>query len=110
MIAKNHCLMLLRNQRRGVPFDNLVEPVAESEEPDPIKNENLLRDLKDALQHLSPEQRTCIRMFYLEKKSYQIIASETGFKILKVKSYIQNGKRNLRLLLEKKFDNFESFP
>ncbi len=41
-------------------------------------------------------------MFYLEKKSYQAIASETGFSLLQVKSYIQNGKRNLRLLLEKK--------
>ena len=46
-------------------------------------------------------------MFYLEKKSYQGIAEETGFSLLQVKSYIQNGKRNLRLLLEKKLDKFD---
>ena len=44
-------------------------------------------------------------MFYLEKKSYQTIASETGFNLLQVKSHIQNGKRNLRILLEKKIDH-----
>jgi RNA polymerase sigma factor (sigma-70 family) len=108
MIAKNHCLILLRNQKRGFPVDRMTEPVAETEDPDPLKDESLLRDLKEALKHLNPEQRTCIRMFYLEKKTYQSIASETGYNILKVKSYIQNGKRNLRLLLEKKFDNLES--
>jgi RNA polymerase sigma-70 factor (ECF subfamily) len=40
-------------------------------------------------------------MFYLEKKSYQEITDETGYSLLQVKSYIQNGKRNLKLLLEK---------
>jgi RNA polymerase sigma-70 factor (ECF subfamily) len=106
MIAKNHCLMLLRNPRRGIPVDQVAEPLIEAEEPDPMKDESLLKDLEDALQHLNIEQKTCIRMFYLEKKSYQTIASETGFQLLQVKSYIQNGKRNLRLLLEKKLDHF----
>ena len=108
MIAKNHCLMLLRNRRRGISVDQVAEPVSELEEPDPLKNESLLKDLEEALQHLNPEQKTCIRLFYLEKKSYQDIASETGFNLLQVKSYLQNGKRNLRLLLEKKIDKLES--
>jgi RNA polymerase sigma-70 factor (ECF subfamily) len=106
MIAKNHCLMLLRNPHRGIPVDQVAEPLTELEEPDPMKDESLLKELEDALQHLNTEQKTCIRMFYLEKKSYQAIASETGFQLLQVKSYIQNGKRNLRLLLEKKLDHF----
>ena len=105
MIAKNHCLMLLRNPRRGVPVDQVAEPVMEVEEPDPLKNENLLMELAEALQHLNTEQKICIRMFYMEKKSYQAIASKTGFSLLQVKSYIQNGKRNLRILLEKKIDH-----
>ena len=107
MIAKNHCLMQLRNQRHGMSVDLVAEPVSESYDPDPLKNETLLNNLAEALQHLNPEQKSCIRMFYLEKKSYQAIASETGFSHLQVKSYIQNGKRNLRLLLEKKLDNLE---
>lgn len=108
MIAKNHCLMFLRNQKRGIPVDRIGELVTETEDPDPLKDESLLRDLNEALQHLKTEQNTCIRKFYLEKKSYQAIAAETGFTLIKVKSYIQNGKRNLRLLLEGKFSRFEN--
>jgi RNA polymerase sigma factor (sigma-70 family) len=107
MIAKNHCLMILRNRRRGIPVDLITEPVTDTEDPDPLKNESLLKDLEDALQHLSPEQKICIRLFYLQKKSYQSISTETGFNLLQVKSYIQNGKRNLRLLLEKKLDKMK---
>jgi RNA polymerase sigma factor (sigma-70 family) len=107
MIAKNHCLMILRNRRHGISVDAVPEPVFENEDPDSLKNESLLKDLEEALKHLNQEQKTCIRMFYLEKKTYQEIAKETGFSLLQVKSYIQNGKRNLRLLLEKKLDKFD---
>ena len=105
MIAKNHCLMQLRNRRQGISVDLVNELVSEINDPDPFQDEALLRDLEEAIQHLNSEQKTCIRMFYLEKKSYQAIASETGFNLLQVKSYIQNGKRNLRILLEKKIDH-----
>jgi RNA polymerase sigma-70 factor (ECF subfamily) len=104
MIAKNHCLMQLRNRRHGIAADLVNEPISEISDPDPLQDETLLKDLGEALQHLNPEQKTCISMFYLEKKSYQTIASETGFNLLQVKSYIQNGKRNLRILLENKID------
>src|SRR5450432_3891679 len=106
-IAKNHCLMLLRNKRHGISLELISEPGFETEDPDPLQNESLLKDLEEALKHLNAEQKICISMFYLEKKSYQIIAAETDFSLLQVKSYIQNGKRNLRLLLEKKLDKFE---
>jgi len=105
MIARNHCLMQLRDRRHGIPVDLVNEPVSEINEPDPLQDDTLLRDLEKALQHLNPEQKTCISMFYLEKKSYQTIASETGFNLLQVKSYIQNGKRNLRILLANKIDH-----
>ncbi len=107
MIAKNHCLMLLRNKRHKVSVDSISEPVLENENPDPLQNERLLSDLEEALKHLNPEQRICIHKCYLEKKSYQKISAETGFSLLQVKSYVQNGKRNLRLLLESKLNNFE---
>ena len=105
MIARNHCLMQLRDRRHGIPVDLVNEPVSEINEPDPLQDDTLLRDLEKALQHLNLEQKTCISMFYLEKKSYQTIASETGFNLLQVKSYIQNGKRNLRILLANKIDH-----
>ena len=107
MIAKNHCLMQLRTRRNGIPVDMVDEPMVVQEDPDPLKNEILLKELEDAVQHLNQEQKICIRKFYMEKKSYQVITTETGFSLLQVKSYIQNGKRNLRLLLEKKIDHLE---
>ena len=107
MIAKNHCLMQLRNRRHGIAVDLVKEPMSEINDPDPLQDETLLKDLEESLQHLNPEQKTCISKFYLEKKSYQAIASETGFDLSQVKSYIQNGKRNLRILLEKKLNHPE---
>ena len=107
MIAKNHCLMSLRNRKYKISVDSITEPVLETETQDPLKNETLLRDLEEAMEHLNPEQKICIRKCYLDKKSYQAISAETGFTLLQVKSYIQNGKRNLRLLLESKMDKFE---
>jgi DNA-directed RNA polymerase specialized sigma24 family protein len=59
--------------------------------------------LLNAINDLSEEQSTCINMFYLQKMSYQEIQQKTGYDFQQVKSYIQNGKRNLRILLEKKF-------
>jgi RNA polymerase sigma factor (sigma-70 family) len=107
MIAKNHCLMLLRNKHYKVSVDSIAEPAIEDETPDLLKNENLVRELEEALKHLNPEQKVCVHKCYLEKKSYQVISAETGFSLLQVKSYVQNGKRNLRLLLESKLDKFE---
>jgi RNA polymerase sigma-70 factor (ECF subfamily) len=52
-----------------------------------------------------PEQRTCITLFYLQKMSYQEIVDKTGYTLLQVKSYIQNGKRNLRISLQKKMEH-----
>ena len=99
--------MLLRKNRHGIPVEQLPDQISQEEDPDPLKDESLIRDLENALQHLTREQKTCIRMFYLEKKSYQAISADTGFNLMQVKSYLQNGRRNLRLLLEKKLDKFD---
>ncbi len=108
MVAKNHCLMKLRD-RPGRSTTDLTENVAGviSEEDLDMKflhlEKNRTLDLMGtALEELSDEQKQCVTLFYLEKKSYQAIAATTGFSVLKVKSYIQNGKRNLKILLDKK--------
>ena len=54
-----------------------------------------------AVAALSVEQRRCIELFFYQDQSYQQIAEKTGYELKKVKSYIQNGKRNLRIYLEK---------
>jgi len=64
-----------------------------------IATEKKLVNLEEALKQLKPEQQSCIQLFYIEEKSYQEVATITGFEIKKVKSYIQNGKRNLKILM-----------
>ncbi|MFI5195025.1 MAG: RNA polymerase sigma factor [Chitinophagales bacterium] len=106
MIARNHCLMILRNKKfPAMPVNALEERMQMPDEPDFLKKEYRLQQLEMAMKHLNREQQQCISLFYLQKKSYLEIAGETGFSLLQVKSYIQNGKRNLRLLMEKRTGN-----
>ena len=103
MIARNYCLMKLRDKKSPVkPVESVASFLRAEEEPDFLNREELLLQLETAMKELNSEQKMCISLFYLQKKSYQEIAAETGFSLLQVKSYIQNGKRNLRLLIEKK--------
>src|SRR5450432_2116328 len=85
MIAKNHCLMTLRKQRHITSMDLVTEPVSEMEDADPLKDESIFNELNAAITHLNREQKNCIRMFYIEKKSYREISSETGYNLLQVK-------------------------
>ncbi len=55
--------------------------------------------LSSAMTKLKKEQEKCIRMMYLENKSYKEISEITGYSLKQVKSYIQNGKRNLKNLI-----------
>jgi RNA polymerase sigma-70 factor (ECF subfamily) len=105
MVARNHCLMKLRNKNgRSVREINDNMPLA-AEIPQPalqIEKDALLTYVGLSLNELTIEQKTCVTLFYLEKKSYTEIATATGFTLMQVKSYIQNGKRNLKILIEKK--------
>ncbi|NCI50484.1 sigma-70 family RNA polymerase sigma factor [Sediminibacterium roseum] len=103
MVARNHCLMKLRDKNIFIPVENTAElAAAESSEKELADKETTLSLLETSLAELNPEQKTCVTLFYLQKKSYQEIVEATGFSLLQVKSYIQNGKRNLKLLVEKK--------
>jgi RNA polymerase sigma-70 factor (ECF subfamily) len=103
MIARNYCLMKLRDRKSPVkPVESVASFLPAEEEPDLLNKEELLLQLETAMKELGPEQQRCVSLFYLQKKSYQEIADQTGFSLMQVKSYIQNGKRNLRLLIEKK--------
>ncbi|MDQ6845042.1 MAG: sigma-70 family RNA polymerase sigma factor [Bacteroidota bacterium] len=103
MIAKNHCLMKLRNKGK-IPVE-LNEAITKT--PDEIEDkialmekDVLLNKMQRCLLSLNPEQQQCVTLFYLQKKSYTEIAEITGFSMMQVKSYIQNGKRKLRLMIE----------
>ncbi len=106
MVAKNHCLMKLRerNGKSTVEInDNITSKAAEEADRQVLlENDHTLDLLELSLKELNPEQQQCVTLFYLQKKSYQEVSDETGFTMLQVKSYIQNGKRNLKILIEKK--------
>lgn len=103
MVARNHCLMKLRDKNVFIPVEDKTQIAAEESNRKEIdEKEVTLSLLESSLAELNPEQKSCVTLFYLRKKSYQEIVDITGYNLLQVKSYIQNGKRNLRLLVEKK--------
>ena len=105
MVAKNHCLMQLRDK----PGKNTIEVKdsipAETDETDKeslLLNEKTYEYMGEALKELNADQQLCVTLFYMERKSYQQITEQTGYSMMQVKSHIQNGKRNMRILIEKK--------
>lgn len=103
MIAKNHCLMKLRDKGRITTELNekIIKKTDETEDRfSLIEKDILLNKMMEAIKKLNVEQQQCVNLFYLQKKSYSEIADMTGYTLLQVKSYIQNGKRNLKLIME----------
>ena len=104
MVAKNHCLMRLRDKgaksMKELTENNLAE--TETDKNELLQNEMTYELLEEAITELNEEQRICVNLFYLHKQSYQQVTERTGYNLMQVKSYIQNGKRNLKIILEKK--------
>lgn len=106
-IARNYCLMQLRNQKsKGVQkitdtIEASLEFTASTETAENEQQELELQVLEKGLMDLPAEQRTCLELFYLQKKSYREIVELTGCPLNSVKSFIQNGKRNLKIYVEK---------
>jgi len=103
ILMRNHCLQELRDAVQRAPEAVLGRAAAEPEhKEEALQHEIHLSDLEHALEELGAEQKACIRAFYLQHKSYQRIMDETGFSFAQVKSYIQNGKRNLKIILSRR--------
>lgn len=107
-VATNHCLMLLRKKNKHTTINlenNLSDIHVENDEnlhlSDKSDEKELsLIKLEDAIGKLKDEQKTCVELFYLKGNSYVEVAELTGFSLNQVKSHIQNGKRNLKLIME----------
>ena len=103
-VSKNACLMRLRKRKGELEKQKTEIPFMESGEEMHLfsenKSEHELEALEKAVKELKEEQRVCIELFYFENKSYNDISEETGYSMNEVKSYLQNGKRNLKKLLE----------
>ena len=101
-LTRNECLMLLRKTRKNPEFElneNIHVPF-EPSEADAINIDCFEVNLVEAMKALKEEQRLSLDLFYKQEKSYVQIAQETQWELNKVKSYIQNAKRNLKILLE----------
>jgi RNA polymerase sigma-70 factor (ECF subfamily) len=82
------------NDQDTVDLDDKLHP------NDKAEKESLLQAMEQGLTHLKKEQKQCIELFYLKEKSYVEVAEITGYDLNQVKSYIQNGKRNLKIWMD----------
>ena len=108
VLTKNHCLMWLRAEKnrhrkdiQDINLEKNVEFVYYLHHNDENHREEDLENLKTAITSLPDGQKQCIELFYLYEKCYKEIVEITGFELKKVKSYIQNGRRNLKNYIEK---------
>jgi RNA polymerase sigma factor (sigma-70 family) len=114
MVTRNYCLMELRKKTVEISnFDigendeeennsnNFMEINTSEHHTDSLDLEQNLTKLEDCLQTLNLEQKQSVELFFMQEKTYQEVSQVTGFEVNKVKSYLQNGKRNLKICLEK---------
>lgn len=115
-VTRNHCYKKLRktiNEREKINEEkNSAISFMQNGSDDDLFEKELLEEqldlMEEVIEQLSEEQRSCVKLFYLEKKSYVEIVEETKYELKKVKSYIQNGKRNVKILMDKRIaDNNE---
>ena len=102
-LTKNHCLMRIRSEKRQ-PLVKIDTELMQSEETvhlnGVLEKEENYRQLEYCLGQLATDQRKVIELFYLEGKCYNEITEMTGIEWNKVRSYIQNGRRNLKICME----------
>ena len=109
-VTYNYCMQVLRDESReaknanSFKIDSLTFMESNQDEHLSIEKEKLLLYLDDCIKELNDFQKKCIEQFYLKEQCYNEIVKKTGYTLKKVKSYIQNGKRNLIICMNKKND------
>lgn len=102
-LAKNHCLMRIRSEKKSVTVAFDVE-LMQSEENlhlnGELDREENFRKLDHCMEKLDPDQKTVIELFYLQGKCYKEVSEITGMEWNKVRSFIQNGRRNLKICMD----------
>lgn len=103
-LTKNHCLMRLRSEKK-MPVAKMDVSLMQTEETvhlnGALEREENFKQLEACLSKLPQDQRTVIELFYLQGKCYNEIVTATGIEWNKVRSFIQNGRRNLKICMEK---------
>jgi RNA polymerase sigma-70 factor (ECF subfamily) len=109
-VTYNHCMQVLRDEKRhskkatNFKQDSITLMESNEDQHLSIEKEELLIHLEDCVKELKEFQKNCIERFYLQEQCYNEIVDQTGYALKKVKSYIQNGKRNLMICMNKKTD------
>lgn len=104
VLSRNHCLMAIRKNSKNTTVsleDTFVENTEFVHLDMDDTKETKLTVMERCMETLSEEQRLSVDLFYLQEKCYKEVADITGYEMVKVKSYIQNGKRNLKICIEK---------
>ncbi|WP_300599489.1 sigma-70 family RNA polymerase sigma factor [Niabella sp.] len=104
VLAKNHCLMILRAAKKNITVNldtQLVQSGDFSHLDGIIEKEEAFKKLEKCMESLPSEQEKTIRLFYYDNKCYNEIAETTGMEWNKVRSLIQNGRRNLKNCMDK---------
>ncbi|MDN3655106.1 sigma-70 family RNA polymerase sigma factor [Ferruginibacter paludis] len=106
VLARNYCLMQLRSPRNLKTSEWNADFMQSAEvthlQNEAFEKETSFKHLEACMETLPADQKQSIELFYLQKKSYNEISVITGFEWNKVRSFIQNGKRNLKLCVEAK--------
>ena len=108
-VVRNHCISEIRKrktaQKKHEGFYEFEYQMPDEETESKINSVNddeMLAHMHEAMEELRPQQKKCLELFYLNEKSYVEITKLTGYSLNEVKSFIQNGKRNLKLIIEEK--------
>ncbi|WP_235891116.1 RNA polymerase sigma factor [Sphingobacterium lumbrici] len=104
VVSKNHCLMTLRSTKDNyeLPVDNFMEfSTFLHQEENYVDQEERLSQLERCIDKLPEKQRISVDLFFINEKSYKEVVEITGYSMNDVKSYIQNGKRNLKNCMER---------
>jgi RNA polymerase sigma-70 factor (ECF subfamily) len=108
VLTKNFCLMQIRSRKsadgrlEGYKFEQEFMESESEMHPMDREHRSAEADLQRCMEKLKKEQKQCIELFYYQNLCYQEIAEQLGIHEKKVKSFLQNGKRNLKICLEGK--------
>jgi len=105
VVSKNYCLMVIRSRKNKpeIVTEDFVEFSFDLHQIENVqKKEEQLLKLEACIEILRADQKKSIELFYIKQKCYNEISEMTGFSKNEVKSYIQNGKRNLKICMEKR--------
>jgi len=111
-VVRNYCISEIRKNKNKyrlpesyLEFEINETTVEEEEKVLGLSDEVMMDHMQAGLSELKENQKLCVELFYLKGQSYQQICDKTNFSLNEVKSFIQNGKRNLKLLIEAKIKN-----